>query len=331
MFSVIIPVYNGEKTIARTLASLISSKDYIHEVIIVDDHSEDNTILEAEKFQAFLPIIIMSSDGYHNPGIGRKTGLLAAESDWVTFVDADDCLTPSCLRYVQQQIDEADNPVLLHSQTIYYESGTFVPENIGHADNSCGGNFYKRQFLIDNNLFPHSSLRMAEDEFFNTLITKYLEYIDDTGAEIIHYDYPVYEVHHDLEDGKSYALSNWVDYLIKYHLLCQIYLTDSLIIYEGMEDVLRQDFENGFIFTYMLLQGLIADEDENVSEQYQRRHFGKALKYYVNTFNATEDDLIDYYESDPDNVENYKQGAVGSVGLDFEISIPFEDFIRGLL
>lgn len=42
IFSIVIPVYNGEKTIQRTLASLISSKDYIKEIIIVDDHSADN-------------------------------------------------------------------------------------------------------------------------------------------------------------------------------------------------------------------------------------------------------------------------------------------------
>ena len=44
IFSIIVPVRDAEKTIERTLASFISNKDFIKEVIIVDDICEDGTI-----------------------------------------------------------------------------------------------------------------------------------------------------------------------------------------------------------------------------------------------------------------------------------------------
>lgn len=332
IFSVIIPVYNGERTIARVLASLISSRDYIHEVIVVDDHSEDKTLDLIDDFNSFFPMTVMSSDGYHNPSVARKTGLFIASGKWVTFVDADDCLTPSSLRYVKEQIDSYDESlVLLHTQTIYYESGSFVADNVGHADNSCGGNFYKRDFLIGYDLYPHDILRMAEDEYFNTKITRFIEYIA-TDTTIEHYDYPVYEVHHDIEDGKSYAMSNWVEYLIKYHLLCQIYLTQDLMVYDNEElnQRLKEDYLNAVLFGYMLLQALIVDQTEELDVDAQKRYFRKAVQFYCLKFDGSKDDFINHYNEDAERVQMYHEGAVGSSGVEFENSESYEDFIGGL-
>ena len=49
--SIVIPVYNAEKTIERTLASLISNKDFIKEVILVDDRSYDKTFSKIDNFK----------------------------------------------------------------------------------------------------------------------------------------------------------------------------------------------------------------------------------------------------------------------------------------
>ena len=51
LFTIIIPIHNGEDTIERALASLISNKEYIYEVIIVDDRSSDNFKEKVEIFK----------------------------------------------------------------------------------------------------------------------------------------------------------------------------------------------------------------------------------------------------------------------------------------
>lgn len=84
----------------------------------------------------------------HNPGAARKIGLLETKSEWVTFLDADDCLTPGSLYYVSKHLKE--NLLLLHCQQIFYESGTFDKDNIDFSIYSCGGNFYKTKYLLDN-------------------------------------------------------------------------------------------------------------------------------------------------------------------------------------
>lgn len=336
IFSVVIPVYNGEKTLGRTLASLISSKDYIHEVIIVDDHSEDNTLLMSDDFKQFFPIYLFSSDGYHNPGMARKTGLLQATGEWITFVDADDCLTPSSLRYVKKQINERSymNLVLLHTQTIYYESGTFAPKNIGHSDNSCGGNFYKRQYLIDSGLFPHDTLKKSEDEYWNTIITKYIELLDGTDAKIDRYDYPVYEVHHDFDDGLSYALENWTEYAIKYHLLSNQYIVKYFIPLMDTYDTLKEDLEftyiNNFVFVYYLFQALIQEETDTIDIEQEKNYFRKALKFYIETFDGSKESMYIYYIKHEDAIHTMYAGARDSIGHDFEMVETFFDFLHEL-
>lgn len=325
IFSIVIPVYNGEKTIQRTLASLISSKDYIKEIIIVDDHSADTTIQKAHVFDKLLPITILKSDGFHNPGLARKTGLLYARGEWITFVDADDCLTPSSLRYVIQQLE--DSTILLHTQSIYYESGNFDVEDIGHSDLSCGGNFYRRDYLIKNQLYPHDVLCLSEDEYFNNLITMFIKYVDKGEEDkIAYYDYPVYEVHHDLEDGASLAISNWTDYAIKYHLRCQMYLvTDMLKRYEDnteLYNALKEDYISNFIFVYFIYQTL--------NEFNQKQYFRKALRLFIRKFHSNKEELINWYDKNTESVDSIREGAMGSMGEEVNITEDFSSFVNSL-
>lgn len=328
--SVVIPVYNGGKTIARALASLISSKDYIKEIIVVNDNSTDDTINQVKPFMGYLPVKIINSEGVHNPSVARKTGLLCAGGEWITFIDADDCLTASSLYYVNKFLEEDDNLVLLHCQTIYYESGNFVPEDISHSDYSCGGNFYKREYLIENNLLPHESLKMSEDEYFNNKVRKYIEYVDESDATFDYYDYPVYEVHHDIDEEKSFAISHWVDYLIKYHLLAQIYLTEDLIKYSSLNNVLRDEYIDNFIFCYFLLQGLMADETEMIDIGEQKKYFKEALLFFTKKFFEYKKYIIDYYKNNEEYVNTLWEGASKSVGFEFDETLSFEDFVNGL-
>lgn len=89
--SVVIPTYNEEKNIRRTLFKLnhqtISREDY--EVIIVDGGSTDRTIEFAEKMGA--RVIMQKREKI---GGARNDGFLAANTDFVATTDAD-CIVPN--------------------------------------------------------------------------------------------------------------------------------------------------------------------------------------------------------------------------------------------
>ena len=329
IFSIIIPAHNAEKTILRTLASLISSKDYIYEVIIVNDRSTDNTVQEAEKLQNILPIKIIDNTGPHNPGAARKTGLLAAGGEWVTFLDADDCLTASALYYVNKQLEANEQLVVLYTQTIYYEFGSVIPENIEFSDRSCGGNYYKRQYLIDNNLLPHDTLKMSEDEYFNHIIDTFIHYYDSSIISAIdHYDYPTYEVHHD-DYAQSFAHSNWLDYTIKYHLLNSIYYVEYFEQFNGYnKSIIEREFLSDFIFVYYLFMCCLQDDALEFDYQEQLAHFKNAYKFYQKIFNKNQTDIIKWFKRHPHLVLPLREGAEASCGIQLENEERFESFMN---
>jgi dolichyl-phosphate beta-glucosyltransferase len=89
MLSIIIPAYNEEKRIVKTLekiTSYLKSKKYDYEIIIVDDGSNDNT---RQVVQNFKNIIL--TEKRHNKGKGYsiKEGMLLAKGDYLLFSDAD--------------------------------------------------------------------------------------------------------------------------------------------------------------------------------------------------------------------------------------------------
>lgn len=95
--SVIIPVYNGEKTIIRACDSVLNQSYSNVELIVVDDGSKDTTAdvlqdlaLKTEK----LHIITQQNGGVSR---ARNTGLEAATGDYIMFLDADDELETDIL------------------------------------------------------------------------------------------------------------------------------------------------------------------------------------------------------------------------------------------
>lgn len=88
--SVIMPMYNAEKTIRRCLDSF-KNNDKV-EVVIVNDCSKDNSRKIVEEYVGRFPDIFKLYDHEKNMGVGvaRRTGIDNASSEWVTFCDADD-------------------------------------------------------------------------------------------------------------------------------------------------------------------------------------------------------------------------------------------------
>lgn len=91
--SIIIPVYNGGKTLHRCLESVFNSSYPHFECIVVDDHSTDNTIDLAEPFGTRIIRLEKQGGAAH----ARNRGAEAAKGDIILFVDADVRIYPDCL------------------------------------------------------------------------------------------------------------------------------------------------------------------------------------------------------------------------------------------
>jgi glycosyltransferase involved in cell wall biosynthesis len=91
LVSVVIPVFNGERTIAATLASVLVQTHRELEVIVVDDGSTDATLqIVAEAGDERVRIVRQARRGVSS---SRNRGVAEARGEYVAFIDADDLWT----------------------------------------------------------------------------------------------------------------------------------------------------------------------------------------------------------------------------------------------
>ncbi len=95
MISVVIPLYNKEKSIASTLQAVLNQTFTDYEIVIVNDGSTDNSVAEVEKVQDDRIRLIHQQ----NAGVSaaRNRGIEEAKGDLIAFLDADDEWKPEYL------------------------------------------------------------------------------------------------------------------------------------------------------------------------------------------------------------------------------------------
>ena len=107
LISVIIPVYNGEKTIINTVSSVLKQTYSCFEVILVDDGSEQpvelliRPLLEDNRIRIYR---IARS----NANIARNYGIAKSKGDYIAMLDADDCWLENHLKDCLSLIQESD-------------------------------------------------------------------------------------------------------------------------------------------------------------------------------------------------------------------------------
>lgn len=102
--SVIIPLYNKETIIERSLQSVLSQDYDDFEVILVNDGSTDRSMEIVRNIQDPRIVLIEQENG--GPSKARNTGVMHAKGEWVLFLDADDELLPNALHVFAKLADK---------------------------------------------------------------------------------------------------------------------------------------------------------------------------------------------------------------------------------
>jgi len=108
LVDVVIPVYNGERTIRRSVESVLSQAYQRIHVIVVDDGSTDSTSRILHEFHD--PRLSVVSRPHEGVSAARNAGISAGRGDYVTFLDADDEPYP---RWLQVLVELADGSALV--------------------------------------------------------------------------------------------------------------------------------------------------------------------------------------------------------------------------
>lgn len=98
LVSIIIPVYNSERTLERAVRSALDQSWTSKEILIADDGSDDGSGALAEQLAAADDRIrVLHLQKVMGVSAARNAGLRAAEGSFVTFLDADDAMDPRML------------------------------------------------------------------------------------------------------------------------------------------------------------------------------------------------------------------------------------------
>src|SRR5919199_14579 len=145
LISVIIPVFNGEKTIQKTIESVLTQTVTDFELLVINDGSQDGTLEIVERIQD-VRIKVFS---YPNagPSTSRNRGISHATSEYISFIDADDLWTPDKLEAQLKALQENPKAAVAYSWTDYIDESSQLLKRGGYM--TVNGDVYPQLLLID--------------------------------------------------------------------------------------------------------------------------------------------------------------------------------------
>lgn len=183
MFSLIIPCYNSQDTIARCLDSILKQSYKNYEIIIINDGSTDDTLDIINEYIRNNSDVIFKVISIENGGIGnaRNLGLENATRKYIWFIDADDLLYDDyVLETTVNDIDEYNPDIYIysvlqtnldHSEKYWYFSRDNILTNTKKypglllKQSWIWNRVMKREFVLNTEI-KFKNKRMFEDMYF---------------------------------------------------------------------------------------------------------------------------------------------------------------------
>ena len=196
LVSVIIPVYNMEKSLEKSIQSILKQTYKNLEIILVNDGSVDNTFEICEKISTRDKRVKCFHTVNQGSGPARNVGILNSKGKYIYFPDADDYVAPDAIFDFMYYMKKSDCDLIVfgyrnmtHSNQIISEKTYKNFENSGFnirkdysdyfgmdREYSIQGAPWNKFFdgdIIRKNKIEFPSLRRHQDEGF---ISRYVSY-----------------------------------------------------------------------------------------------------------------------------------------------------------
>ncbi len=197
-FSLIIPVYNVERYIARCLDSVVNQNMPMseYEIIAVNDGSTDRSATIVEQYARKYSNIVVINKKNGGQSSARNAGLRKATGEYVWFIDSDDFICKNVLKNIYkecfnyqldalrikwQRVDVHENPLSPFKKGDR-ENKFSVTSGLEFVEKRCStylfpwSFIYKRTTLFKNNMLFREGL-LYEDVEFNVRILPLLDKI----------------------------------------------------------------------------------------------------------------------------------------------------------
>ena len=191
--SVIVPVYNAEKYLDKTLSSIVHQTFRKIEIICINDQSTDRSLEILKKFaKEDLRIKIINNTQHLGVAFTRNAGLDIARGEYIYFIDADDSIDEDYLECMAKQAETANCDIILNISILTESNGIVSPFHypsmppihpkgeyldnltvIHDAPCFIWARMYKKSFLAAHHLRFLDTY--AEDVVFNAITTMYAD------------------------------------------------------------------------------------------------------------------------------------------------------------
>ena len=224
--SVVIPVYNAEKTLEKAINSLLTQNwngnfEEDIEIILVDDNSSDNSLNIIEEFSdKYSNIRYFSFDDNSGfGGRGRNKGISMSQGDYIVLMDNDDIYLQDALQSFYDAIIQTGSEIVfanyetdflahrrLYCPKGYNKNMTLNPSEsqkmFDIISTTCSmapwAKIYKKDFLLANNIFFVEDSQFDDADFFIKCIlsSKQITILPNTYVYFYHtYDSSQVRIH----------------------------------------------------------------------------------------------------------------------------------------
>jgi glycosyltransferase involved in cell wall biosynthesis len=158
--SIVIPAYNAEKFILKTLDSVLAQSYKNYELIVVDDGSIDNTSDVVREFLKKHDLRGRCIQQQNKKIAGaRNTGILAATGDWIALLDHDDIWFPEKLYEVVKELNiNVEVDLICHDEMVTKGGEIQRISKNGPSSN----NMYQQLLFVGNCLSPSAVIFRKE-------------------------------------------------------------------------------------------------------------------------------------------------------------------------
>lgn len=188
LVSVIIPIYNVEKYIEKTVQSVIR-QDYENiEIILVDDGSPDSSPRIIDRLSDTDDRIICIHKTNGGVSSARNAGLRVAKGEYVTFIDGDDWVEPNYVSYLLDLVEIHHSQIGMNknnysefnkrsSEKIYVVPSEKAIEWIylGFIFVAVWNKIYKTELLKEHHILFDESIWYGEGMLFNIDCLQYVD------------------------------------------------------------------------------------------------------------------------------------------------------------
>lgn len=272
LFSIIVPVYNAEKTLENCLNSIKLQSFCDYELILVNDGSQDSSLDICKVYERLDSRIVVIDQENKGVSAARNRGLEIAKGKYIAFLDSDDSYHSNYLLKFKDMIDRYPECNNYWCSFIYKSSDQNFEKKVcsisrkedisvvsrkditlHHSktmDAPLWNKVFKNEIIKKYNIRMDENLSLGEDMLFN------YAYLDLSGEDIAVINSPLYNyscnsdtslnnVYRDnLREIYQHLHKNIFEYLKKWQIPEEQYALFYSSVFYACENVLRNTFRS---------------------------------------------------------------------------------------